>query len=111
MDPFAPLPTPPYYAVIFASRRSASERGYREMAERLARLAARQPGCLGMETARDPVGFGITVSYWRDRESIRAWRDNAIHLMAQKLGKTRWYEHFSLRIALVEHAYEGPRTA
>ncbi len=106
-NPFAPLPEPPYYAVIFASRRRGPDRGYGEMAERLSDLASGQPGFLGMETARDSDGFGITVSYWRDREAIHAWRDNALHLMAQRLGKTRWYDHYTLRICKVETARKG----
>ena len=30
------------------------------------------------------------------------------HLLAQKLGKTRWYKHYTLRVAKVERAYDGP---
>ena len=62
-DPFAPLPEPPYFAVIFAAQRSRGDRGYGAMAERMAELAAEQPGYIGVESSRDADGFGITVSY------------------------------------------------
>jgi heme-degrading monooxygenase HmoA len=47
------------------------------MAERMAELAAQQPGYLGMESARE--GLGITVSYWESLEAIRNWKQNAEH--------------------------------
>ncbi len=105
---FATLPTPPYYAVIFTSMRTNVEHGYAAMAEEMDALARQQPGCLGAESARDPGGFGITVSYWRDEASIAAWKSEAQHLVAQKLGKELWYAHYELRVAKVERAYSGP---
>ena len=67
-----------------------------------------RPGCLGAESARDGGGLGITVSYWRDEDSIRAWKAEARHLVAQKYGIEKWYAHYMLRIARVERAYSGP---
>jgi len=104
-DVFASTPSPPYYAVIFSSQRTEGERGYGEMAERMATLAARQPGFLGVESVRGADGFGITVSYWSDLESIAAWRADVEHLAAQDLGKREWYAHYELRVAKVERAY------
>ena len=102
---FARLPEPPYYTVIFSSRRTPGDQGYERMAGRMAELAARQPGYLGMESARDADGFGITVSYWASLESIAAWKAVAEHRVAQEYGRTRWYEHYEVRIARVERAY------
>lgn len=97
----ASTPLPPYYAVIFTSERTvADDVGYQAMAARMVGLAAEQPGFLGMESARD--GLGITVSYWRDLASIRAWQAHGEHLVAQQLGRERWYRWFRLRIARVE---------
>lgn len=108
MSRFAPLPKPPYYAVIFAAQRTTSEQGYGEMADQMGKLAALQPGYLGVESTRDQDGFGITVSYWADEAALKGWKQVSQHMLAQKLGKTRWYEHYSLRVAKVERAYEGP---
>jgi len=102
---FANTPEPPYYAVIFSSLRSDGDNGYGRMAERMVELASQQPGFLGVESARDADGFGITVSYWSTLEAISAWKANAEHLAAQDLGKRLWYPHFELRIAKVERAY------
>ena len=106
---FAPLPKPPYYAVIFTSQLADDAAGYGEMAERMAALAAQQPGYIGAESARDSNGLGITVSYWQDEESILAWKGQLDHMGAQALGKARWYTHYTLRVCKVERAYSGPQ--
>ena len=66
-------------------------------------LASKQPGFLGVESAREDVG--ITVSYWSDPESIRNWKANIEHLEAQKLGHEKWYASFKTRISKVERDY------
>jgi len=104
---FANTPEPPYYAVIFTSQRVAAQGddGYGDMATRMVELAAQQPGYLGVESARDTNGLGITVSYWRDEASIAQWKKNAEHTLARETGNDRWYEHFETRVARVERAY------
>ena len=101
---FARLPAPPYYAVIFSSRRSAGDQGYEQTAARMVELAAEQPGFLGAESARGADGFGITVSYWASEAAIAAWRAQAEHRVAQESGRARWYEHYEIRVARVERA-------
>ena len=98
-------PPPPYYAVIFTSLRTAGDRGYSSMAEKMELLAAQQPGFLGIESARTPDGLGITVSYWKDPASIAGWKANAEHQVAQQTGKSTWYQDFQLRVAKVEREY------
>ena len=94
----APTPVAPYYAVIFTSVRTTVEAGYEAMAQRMVELAAQQPGFLGVESARE--GLGITVSYWRDLESIKAWKANAEHLVAQQTGRSDWYRQYKTRISI-----------
>jgi heme-degrading monooxygenase HmoA len=102
-SPIAKTPEPPYYAVIFSSLRNDDQDGYAEMSDLMMELAARQPGFLGVETARE--GLGITVSYWDSLASIDAWRRNAEHRQAQRLGRQRWYANYRVRIAKVEREY------
>lgn len=108
---FARTPEPPYWAVIFTSRRTAGEDGYGAMAEEMARLAAEQPGYLGLESARAESGLGITVSYWANESDARAWKQVARHLEAQRFGRVRWYEAYEVRVARVERAYGWTRPA
>ncbi len=99
-------PTLPYYAVIFSSQRTPGDNGYDDMAERMDALAKTMPGYLGIESARDESGFGITVSYWESEAAIAHWKKNAGHLQAQAKGRAEWYESYSTRVARVERAYE-----
>jgi heme-degrading monooxygenase HmoA len=103
MSLIAETPEPPYYAVIFSSHTTDDNEGYAQTAERMLELAAKQPGFLGVESARD--GLGITVSYWTDLESIRRWKQHAEHREAQIRGVKKWYSHYKARIALVERDY------
>jgi heme-degrading monooxygenase HmoA len=107
-SPFSETLEPPYYAVIFTSQRTDGDHGYARMAEAMMQLAEKQPGYLGRESAREGSGFGITVSYWRDADSIVQWKAVAEHQAAQRFGYKRWYAHYHLRVAKVERAYSGP---
>lgn len=107
---FANTPEPPYYAVIFSSCRSAQDPiGYAQAAQRMLDLAATQPGYLGVETARDPQGLGLTVSYWTDEAAIVAWKHQAEHTEIRNRGRWLWYHHFEVRVARVERAYRHTR--
>src|SRR5438552_10639755 len=103
MNPIASTPEPPYYAVIFTSRRTDSDNvGYGEMADKMFALASEQPGFLGVESVRGPDGVGITVSYWESPEAIDRWGQHTEHRLAQQQGRAGWYESFRLRICRVE---------
>ena len=96
-------PSPPYYAVIFTSVRTEGDNGYAKMADRMVELAQKQDGFLGVESARNEIG--ITVSYWRDLESIHRWKEHAEHSIAREKGRNEWYQSFKVRIAKVERDY------
>ncbi|MBK7368728.1 MAG: antibiotic biosynthesis monooxygenase [Candidatus Eisenbacteria bacterium] len=103
---FADTPAPPYWAVLFTSRRNSGDaEGYARMADAMSALAPSQPGYLGIESVRGADGVGITVSYWRDEASIAAWKRLSAHVAAQQAGHERWYEDFVVRVARVERAY------
>lgn len=107
LDPrLAETPEPPYYVVTFSSRRTGADaEGYARMAAAMAALAAQQPGYLGIESARDAEGFGITLSYWASEQAIADWKRVAAHTEAQRSGHATWYSDFATRVARVERAY------
>jgi heme-degrading monooxygenase HmoA len=93
--------------VVFTSVRSERDpEGYAVTADRMVELARQQPGFLGVESAREAVG--VTVSYWRDLDSIRAWKAVGEHRLAQQHGRQEWYLAYTTRIARVERAYSHP---
>lgn len=104
MNTIANTPRPPYYAVIFTSEmRDDGEERYSETAERMMDLASKQSGFLGFESTRR--GLGIAVSYWRDLESIRRWKVQREHVLAQQKGRRDWYARYKVRIAKVERDF------
>ena len=97
-------PEPPYYAVIFTSLRSEDgDNDYSLMSKKMIELASIQKGFLGVESAREEIG--ITVSYWKDLESIKIWKNNTEHQIAQTKGRSTWYKSFKVRISKVERDY------
>jgi len=94
----------PYYAVIFTSKRTEGDNGYAEMSVLMENLAKQQQGFIGIESARNELG--ITVSYWKNLESIKHWKQQTDHLIAQRKGRSDWYSWYEVRISKVELDYE-----
>jgi heme-degrading monooxygenase HmoA len=96
-------------AVIFTSRRNGKDdAGYSAAARAMEELAAIQPGFRGIESARLPDGFGISVSYWADEQNARAWKSVAEHGVVQTMGRTHWYESFNVHVATITRSYGRP---
>ena len=74
------------------------------MASRMDELAALRPGYLGVESITND-DHGITISYWKSKEDIQAWKQNLEHISAQTLGKEAWYQEYQVRICRVERSY------
>lgn len=101
MPVIAKTPKPPYYAVIFTSRRTEGDNGYAAIAAEVVKAASSQEGFLGAESVRDAAGIGITVSYWTSLAAIKKFKEEALHAKAQGRAK-EWYLTFGLRVCKVE---------
>ena len=96
----------PYYAVIFTCQRvDVHDSSYEQMAERMFELVEKQDGYIGHEHVHNSDGLGITVSYWRDKKSIRKWRDHTEHWIARELGRGKWYDWYNIKVCKVERSY------
>jgi heme-degrading monooxygenase HmoA len=94
-------------AVIFTSTRTAAhDDDYAAMAELMERTARQQPGFLDIVSVRDPATRqGITVAYFADEESVRAWKDHPEHREAQRRGRVEFYEQYHVTVAEVGREY------
>ena len=65
-------------------------------------------GFLGEEACRNTFDENklVTLFYFRDRESIEAWRLDADHKQLQQLGKEKIFSWYRIRIA-IGHTYLG----
>ena len=65
-------------------------------------------GFLGEEVCRslgEEEKF-VTIFYFRDRESVKAWRDDPEHARIQRLGREKLLAWYKIRIAEIEREYE-----
>ena len=95
---------PPYYAVIFTSILVKPDREYFKINDFLRQEAEKLDGFLGEDSARND--YGISVSYWKDLDSIQQWRQNADHQWAKQKGRKDFYKEYKVRIARVEREYD-----
>lgn len=101
--------TPPYYAVIFTSKRSDDLSGYSDTAKQMEDLCKAQPGFLKIVHAIRDTGESVTTCYWKDQASIANWKDKSAHRSAQEQGIQKWYDGYHIEIARVERAYRWER--
>ncbi len=66
------------------------------------KLAASQPGFLGVESVRDATGTAITNSRWSSIAALIKWRRVEAHQAAQQAGQDRYYDWYRLDVARVE---------
>lgn len=94
-------------AVIFVSTRTDSDaEGYAAAAAAMDRLAAKQPGYCGIDSARGADGIGITVSWWADDASALAWRAHPDHARIRDRGRAEWYAQYAVAVASVGRSYK-----
>lgn len=96
-------------AVIFTAQRrdeDITNEAYARMASDMESLAATMPGFLGIEHARNPDGFGITISYWDSEDAIKNWKTNHEHAIARNEGRAQWYSAYKVKVARIERAYD-----
>jgi heme-degrading monooxygenase HmoA len=97
------LETPRYAAVFPWSRNDNGELDGRvRAAQEMMALASRQPGCLGVETARGSKGPSMVISYWRDLDAFDAWRAKGDDAAARRRGRDAWCDLSGFRVSRVK---------
>ena len=99
--------------VLFRSRLTPeASNGYSEMAERMSKLAQASPGFIAEKGFIAEDGERLTVVWWEDEETLKQWRNHAQHLVAQSVGREKWYEYYKLEVATVIRSgdFERPPT-
>lgn len=90
-------------------RNQNDQDGYEIMAQKMIELAQKQKGFLGIDSVRGADGLGITTSYWNSLDSIKSWKANSEHQLAQKLGRSQWYKSYTVRVCRVENEISFPK--
>jgi heme-degrading monooxygenase HmoA len=92
------------FVVIFRAKVRSADSEYSRVSARMRELALGQFGCLDFQAVTEG-GNEIALSYWPDEESIRAWKSHPEHVLAQQLGRERWYESYVVHVAQIAREY------
>jgi len=95
------------YVVVFNATLTSEQTGYRAASKLLAGRVKKYPGFILEESFSDGDRT-ISVTYWRDLESIRSWREDPEHKSIQAEAVKRWYLAYSVFVCEVSRAYEFP---
>ena len=52
----------------------------------------------------------VSLFYWRDRESMKAWRDDPEHVKIQHLARKKIFAWYKIRVCELEREYEWARS-
>ncbi len=95
-------------AVIFESwPRAGRGKTYLDMGQAMAGLVKGFDGFISIErfeSVSEPGKF-VSISYWRDEEAVRAWRNVAEHRNVQSRSRDTVFDDYRLRVAHVIRDY------
>jgi heme-degrading monooxygenase HmoA len=98
-------------SVLFFSRLTP-EAGVEYVAtdQRLMEKARTAPGFVKVKSFTAADGERLTIVWWKDLETLRAWREDPEHRVAQAKGRALWYRYYDMEVAEVvrETHFESP---
>jgi len=92
------------YAVIFRAKITGLDEEYSRVAERMKELALGAYGCIDFASVTQG-SEEIAISYWENEDQIRKWKSNSEHTIAQELGRSKWYESYTVQVVKVIREY------
>jgi heme-degrading monooxygenase HmoA len=95
-------------AVIFEVQpHQDRKQAYLDAAEHLRPLLAKVDGFLSIERFESLAHPGkvLSLSFWRDEEAVRQWRNVAEHRRIQEAGRRSIFADYRLRVAQVVRDY------
>lgn len=80
---------------------------YLEHAARLKPMLEKMDGFISVERFRSLTDPGklVSLSFWRDEASVRAWREHPEHRATQAAGRAGIFRDYRLRVAAVVRDY------
>ena len=97
-------------AVIFEANSHVDKQArYLEIASELRPLLERIDGFIAIERFQSLLEPGkiLSLSWWRDEESVLAWKKNVFHQEAQAEGRESIFSYYRIRVAHVFRDYSS----
>jgi heme-degrading monooxygenase HmoA len=92
------------FVVIFRAEIAVLDGEYLQMATHLRDLALDRYGCIEFNSFTEG-NQEIALSYWKSEAQIKQWKQDAEHVLAQELGRDKWYKNYRVEIAEIKRAY------
>ncbi|ENZ4139667.1 antibiotic biosynthesis monooxygenase [Enterobacter ludwigii] len=91
-------------AVLFEAQAApAHQARYLQLAAELKPLLADIDGFIDIERFQSLTTDGkiLSLSWWRDEEAVRRWKQNVFHQAAQREGREAIFTYYRIRVAQV----------
>jgi heme-degrading monooxygenase HmoA len=96
--------------ILFRSKLTAAAgEDYAQWSAEMDSLIRENPGFVAVKSFRADDGERLTVVWFSDADSLRAWATHPRHLEAQRLGRTKWYEYYNMDVADITRTSEFTR--
>jgi heme-degrading monooxygenase HmoA len=96
--------------ILFRSKLTAeAEQDYQDTNDELESLVRQNPGFIDVKSFKAEDGERLTVVWWKDKESLREWRELPRHREAQTTGRKKWYEYYKMEVATIDRVTEFER--
>ena len=95
-------------AVLFEAKvEPACQARYLQLAAELKPLLAEIDGFIDIERFQSLTNDGkiLSLSWWRDEEAIRNWKQNVFHQAAQAEGRESIFTYYRIRVAQLMREY------
>ncbi|ELP5694293.1 MULTISPECIES: antibiotic biosynthesis monooxygenase family protein [Enterobacter] len=95
-------------AVLFEAQTApAHQARYLQLAAELKPLLADIDGFIDIERFQSLTTDGkiLSLSWWRDEEAVRRWKQNVFHQAAQREGREAIFTYYRIRVAQVVREY------
>jgi heme-degrading monooxygenase HmoA len=92
--------------------RAGAESKFESALKHMQEQVKKYDGFLGEAPCRslDSENKLVSLFYWRDRESIEAWREDPEHLKVQQLGRGKIFTSYKIRVCELEREYGWDRS-
>ena len=85
---------------VFRSRlRPETAQEFHELAAKMMKLAESMPGFISYKVYTSEDGERCSIIEFASHEQLLAWRDLPEHREAQRIGRERYYEKYTLHVA------------
>ena len=85
--------------VVFRSRlRPEYAEEFQELADKLLELAQSMPGFISYKRYFNEDGERCSIIEFETAEQLLAWREHPVHRDAQRMGRERYYQEYTLHV-------------